>query len=68
MVRRFFAIMAVCFLLTPLSISYADIIYGGPLAIVESTLITFMIIGVIAGMMALIRAFWKLVKGNKGND
>ena len=67
MVKMFIILLAICFILTPISVAYADVIYGGP-GVVEFALLAAMVIGVIAGTMSLIRAFWKRVKGKKGNS
>jgi len=65
---RFFLLLLNCFLLTPVSVAYADVVAEGPFdeifELLPFVLPVAMIIGVIAGTMVLIR-FWKRKKGNK---
>ena len=76
MVKRFFVLLAVCFLLIPMPAAHADVVVAGPIETVwwlwleNKPLVLFVtiMIGVlVAGTVVLIRVFWKRKKGNQGD-
>ena len=70
--KRIIVILTVCFLLTPISIAYADVLILGPLDAIFGLLILIlpfaMIVGLIAGTAVMIRDIWRRAKDKKGKN